>query len=379
VLVIGLMSGTSLDGIDAAIVRFEGSPMEPIWTLVAYRNTPYTESQRDAIHHTILRGNVASVCRLHAQLGEWLAGAALDACSTAGIDPRDIALIGSHGQTVWHEPPTQYQRGATFQIGCAATIAERTRIPVVSDFRSRDVAAGGHGAPLVPWADRHLFASPDHARVLVNIGGMANLTRVPARGANEPSLAFDTGPGNAPIDAIVHEATHGREAYDRNGERAAAGHVNASLLEDLLAHEFFALHPPRSTGREQFGGPWASDLIERVQPRTDDEWNDLIATTSTLVVRSIRDALQRWALPLGVGEVVVTGGGASNGFLMHGLRQSLAPIPLRSGTEVGIDSDAKEAIAFAGLAWAHMMKMPGNVPEATGAHGPRLLGSLTPV
>jgi anhydro-N-acetylmuramic acid kinase len=249
---------------------------------------------------------------------------------------------------------------------------------VVSDFRSRDVAAGGHGAPLVPWADRHLFASPDHARVLVNIGGMANLTRVPVRGSNEPSLAFDTGPGNAPIDAIVHEATHGREAYDRNGERAAAGHVDASLVEELLAHEFFALHPPRSTGREQFGGPWASELIERVRPRTDDEWNDLIATTSAMVVRSISDALRRWVLPLGIGEVVVTGGGASNGYLMHGLRQSLAPIPLRSGTEVGIDADAKEAIAFAGLAWAHMMKMPGNVPEATGAHGPRLLGSLTP-
>jgi anhydro-N-acetylmuramic acid kinase len=171
-------------------------------------------------------------------------------CATAGIDRRDITVIGSHGRTVWHEPPKDGQRGATLQIGCPATIAERTQIPVVSDFRSRDVAAGGHGAPLVPWADRYLFASPDHTRVLVNIGGMANLTRVPRLGTDERMLAFDTGPGNAPIDAIVAEATRGMEGFDRNGDRAAAGSPDAELVDELLHHPFFSMEPPRSTGRE---------------------------------------------------------------------------------------------------------------------------------
>jgi anhydro-N-acetylmuramic acid kinase len=378
VLVIGLMSGTSLDGIDAAIVQFDGGPTDPTWSLVAFRSTPYTASQREEIHHTILRGSVASICRLHARLGEWLAGAALDVCATAGIPSRDIALIGSHGQTIWHEPPADGRRGSTLQIGCAATIAERTRIAVVSDFRSRDVAAGGHGAPLVPWADRLLFAAKDHARILLNIGGMANLSRVPARGATDAVLAFDTGPGNAPIDTLVTEATHGRQSLDVDGTRASAGTVNDSLLEELSRHPFFALSPPRSTGREQFGRPFAIDLIERVQPQSDAQWDDLIATASALVIRSISDAIGRWVMPLGASEVIVTGGGASNPHIMRGLAGRLAPMPVRSGRDVGIDPDAKEAIAFAGLAWAHAMKVPGNVPEATGAQGPRVLGALTP-
>ncbi|MGH7500323.1 MAG: anhydro-N-acetylmuramic acid kinase [Longimicrobiales bacterium] len=377
-LVIGLMSGTSLDGIDAAIVRFEPGSTDPDWSLVAFRSTPYTESQRDEIDHAILRGGAASICRLNARLGEWFASAALDVCRVAGIDARDIALIGSHGQTIWHEPPSPGQRGATLQLGCAATIAERTRIAVVSDFRSRDVAAGGHGAPLVPWADRMLFAAPDRDRVLVNVGGMANLSRVPRRGSGDALLAFDTGPGNAPIDGVVSEATDGRQTFDAGGARAAAGTVDPGLLDELLRHPFLDLAPPRSTGREQFGRPFVNELLARVQPRTESQWNDLIATVTTFVARSIADAIRRWVAPRGVDEVIITGGGASNPHLMRLLAGDLNPVPVRSGRDVGIEVDAKEAIAFAALAWAHVMKLPGNVPEATGAHGPRLLGALTP-
>ncbi|MCI0435587.1 MAG: anhydro-N-acetylmuramic acid kinase [Gemmatimonadetes bacterium] len=377
-LCIGLMSGTSLDGIDAALVRIEGEPVVPEWSLVAFRRTPYTPGQRDEIHHAILRGGAAALCRLHARLGEWFAAAAIDLCAVADVRPRDVACIGSHGQTVWHEPPASGVRGATLQLGCAATIAERTRISVVSDFRSRDVAAGGQGAPLVPWLDRLLFAVPGRTRILLNIGGMANLTRVGPRELNEPLLAFDTGPGNALIDGIVEAATGGRLRFDRDGERAGAGTVDEALLDELMRHPFFATTPPRSTGRETFGAPYIAPLVQRRRPASEAEWNDLIATVTALTARSIAEAIRRWALQRGAHEVVVTGGGASNVTLMRMLAERVAPLPVRSGRDSGIDPDAKEAIAFAVLAWAHTLRLPGNVPEVTGASGPRVLGTLTP-
>jgi anhydro-N-acetylmuramic acid kinase len=378
VLVIGLMSGTSLDGVDAALVRFEGGPRDVAWSLVAFRSLTYTAAQREEIHHAILRGGAAALCRLHARLGEWFAAAALDLCAAAAVSPRDVALIGSHGQTVSHEPRSGEQRGATLQLGCAATIAERTRIAVVHDFRMRDVAAGGQGAPLVPWADRVLFAATDRARVLVNIGGMANLTRVGPRGSDDPVLAFDTGPGNVLIDAAVELATGGAATFDRDGARAVAGTVRSDLLDALVEHPFFAQPPPKSTGREQFGRPFVQNLVQRLAPATDQEWADLIATLTALTARSIADAIRRWVLPRGADEVIVTGGGASNPTLMRWLADAIAPLPVQPGSAVGIDPDAKEAIAFAALAWAHVMKLPGNVPEATGSSGPRVLGSFTP-
>lgn len=375
--VIGLMSGTSLDGINAALVRFDGGPDSLDWRTLAFVSRPYDESRRARIHAAIRNGDAASICRLNAELGEWLAEAALTVCETAGVEPGDVDLIGSHGQTVWHEPPVAGQRGATLQLGCAATIAERTGIDVISDFRSRDVAAGGHGAPLVPWVDGLLFRVPGRSRVLVNIGGMANLTRVGPRGSADLPLAFDTGPGNALMDAAVELATRGAVTYDQDGARAASGRVRPAWLDELCAHPFFAEAPPRSTGRETFGRPLVERLIDRWAV-TNEDWNDVVATLSALTVTTIADAVNRWAAPTGADEVVVTGGGAHNPVLLRGLADALAPMPVLTGREAGIDVDAKEAVAFAALAWAHALGVPGNVPGVTGARGPRVLGSRTP-
>lgn len=376
--VIGLMSGTSLDGIAAALVNFDGPQDALDWTLERFLSVPYMADQRGRIHDAIVAGSAESMCRLHASMGEWLAEAALTLISDAGVTADSVDLIGSHGQTIWHEPPHHGRRGSTLQLGCAATIAERTGIPVVHDFRARDMAAGGHGAPLVPWADRTLFAKPGVRRIMQNIGGMANLSWVPPRGESAPLVAFDTGPGNALIDAAVHLATDGEKAFDLDGAWAEAGTINGDLLNGMLSHPYFGEPPPKSTGREVFGRPFVEDLTERRRPETWTEWADIIATLTMFTVRTVVAAVDRWILPLGADEMIVTGGGARNPVLMRWLAEALAPLPVRSGEEVGIDPEAKEAIAFAGLAWAFTQGLPGNVPAATGAAGGRVLGSWTP-
>ncbi|HUF49827.1 MAG TPA: anhydro-N-acetylmuramic acid kinase [Longimicrobiales bacterium] len=378
-LIVGLMSGTSLDGVDAALVEIDGPADRPVWRMHAYVDMPYSPEQRHALHEGMTSGDAAALCRLHADLGEWFAEAVLRVCRAAAVDTADVTAVGSHGQTIWHEPPAAGRRGATLQLGCAATIAERTGIDVISDFRTRDVAAGGEGAPLVPWVDRLLFAHDVHARVLQNIGGMANLTLVPPRGRAAPLLAFDTGPGNALIDAAVELASAGDSTFDRDGAWAEAGHVDAALLAELLAQPYFARTPPKSTGRETFGRPLVDALARRVQPEGWSGWADLIATLTELTARSICDAITRWAVPQGVDEVIITGGGAHNRFLVERMRTLLSPIAVHAdAAALGVQPGAKEALAFAALAWAHVMGLPGNVPEATGAAGPRVLGSFTP-
>ncbi len=378
-LIVGLMTGTSLDGIDAALVDIRGGSLEDLeWRLVQSRTQPYPPERREEIHAAILGGSAASICVLHAKMGEWLSEAVEGVCLAAGVRMEDVQLVGSHGQTIWHVPPSEGERGATLQIGCPATIAERTGIDVVSDFRSRDVAAGGQGAPLVPWVDQVLFAEPDRVRALQNIGGIGNVTRVPRRGSTEPLIAFDTGPGNALIDAIVSLATNGRLEYDRDGALAAQGRVDEELLSQLLAHPFFALAPPRSTGREAFGRPMVERLVEVVRPEGDREWLDLVATLTELTARSIASSYERWLIPQGVDEVVVTGGGAFNATLMARLASLLEPLPVLDCRNLGIGPSEKEALAFAVLAWAHVHRIPSNVPSATGAAGPRILGSFTP-
>jgi anhydro-N-acetylmuramic acid kinase len=375
--IIGLMSGTSLDGIDAALVRFEGGPDQLHWTVEAFISIPLSDAQREQVHSAIVNGNAASICRVNADLGEWLAEAALRVLHIADVDPNEIDAIGSHGQTIWHEPPGPERRGATLQLGCAATIAERTGISVVSDFRTRDVAAGGQGAPLVPWVDRLLFALPDRRRVLLNIGGMANLTWLPPRGSDQPLLAFDTGPGNALINAAVEVYTDGRETFDRDGLHAAAGTVDDVLLNELLSDPYYNIDPPKSTGREVYGKPFVQALIDR-HDRLQGDANRTIATLTELTARSIAQSIRRWALPRGVDEVVVTGGGVRNPEIMRRLREQLAPLPVLSGEVLGLNPDAKEAVAFAALAWAYLNGLTGNEPTATGALGPRVLGSYTP-
>ena len=377
--VIGLMSGTSLDGIDAVLVHFSGTSEADVqWSVKAFVSIPYTPEQRRRIHNAIVHGTPADLCRLHADLGEWFAAAALAVCEVAGCGPGEVDLVGSHGQTLWHIPPAGGLRGATLQLADPATIAERTGIAVVSDFRSRDVAAGGEGAPLVPWQDRVLFSLPGRRRVLQNIGGIANVTWVPPKGDRTPILAFDTGPGNVLIDAAVELATRGRETFDRDGRRAARGRVDETLLAEILAHPFFEQPPPKSTGREVFGRPFVEQLVQRRPPSDDQAWDDLVATVTAVTARSIASAIGRWVLERGVDEVVISGGGARNPTLVGMIRDGLAPIPVVPGEALGIDPDAKEAIAFAGLAWAYACGIPGNVPEATGARGLRVLGSYTP-
>lgn len=378
-LIVGLMTGTSLDGIDAALVEIEGEDLASLsWHLVRSRTSPYSAERREAIHASIVSGSAASICTLHADMGEWLAEAVLGLCAEAGVDVASVDLVGSHGQTIWHIPPVGGQRGSTLQIGCPATIAERTGIPVVSDFRTRDVAAGGHGAPLVPWVDQVLFAHPERTRALQNIGGIGNVTRVPPKGSDEPLLAFDTGPGNGLIDAAVSLATNGRLGYDRDGRLAAQGEVDEDVLDQLLAHPFFAEAPPRSTGREAFGRPMVERLVEAIRPEGDREWLDLIATLTELTARSIASAYERWLLPQGLDEVIVTGGGALNPTLMGRLVSLLEPLPVVDCRTLGLGPSEKEALAFAVLAWAHVHRIPSNAPSATGASGPRILGSFTP-
>ena len=379
--VVGLMSGTSLDGIDAALIEIDApaaAAAETVsWRLVAFDSLPYPRERRDQIHEAILHGDAARLSRLHAVLGEWFAEAVLRVCRVAGVGLPDVDLVGSHGQTVWHQPPVEGARGSTLQLGCPATIAERTGVDVISDFRSRDMAAGGEGAPLVPWVDRLLFAS-DHVRILQNVGGMANLTRVPPRGSDDPVVAFDTGPGNALIDAAIELATNGSHTYDPDGAWARRGAVDDALLAELLADPFFQRPPPTSTGREAFGRGYVQRLIERRPPPDAAAWAGLIATLTALTAATIADAIRRWADPGKGGEVLVTGGGGRNPALMDELRRRLDPIPVRSGDALGFPPAAKEAIAFAVLAWAHVAGRAGNVPEVTGAAGPRVLGSLTP-
>jgi anhydro-N-acetylmuramic acid kinase len=379
VIAVGLMSGTSLDGIDAAVVEFDGTIERPVWTVLAYLDAPYSADQRGALHEAITTGSASLLCRLNAQLGEWFAAAALAACAEAGIATTDVRIIGSHGQTVWHEPPRQGERGATLQLGCAATIAELTGIAVVSDFRARDMAAGGHGAPLVPWVDRLLFAHETKRRVLQNIGGMANLSWLPPHGAAEPMLAFDTGPGNALMDAAVELATDGANTFDADGAWAGRGVVDETLLAELMAHPFLQLEPPKSTGREVFGRPFVRELADRVAPHDAAAWASFISTVTEFTARSITDALRRWVIPRGVDEVIITGGGARNRVLVDRIRNQLGGVEVTAeANAIGIDPAAKEALAFAALAWAHVLGVPANVPEATGARGPRVLGSFTP-
>ena len=376
---LGLMSGTSLDGVDAAVLDVRGTAPETFsWRLLAFHSESYRPEERDSIRRAIEHGGAAELARLHAVLGERFARCALAGCARAGVDPGSVVAIGSHGQTVWHDPPSADSRGATLQLGDPSTIAELTGIPVVSDFRTRDVAAGGHGAPLVPWPDQLLFSDFDRPRALQNLGGMANLTWLPAASTREPVFAFDTGPGVALIDTASELATGGRRTFDLDGEMAAAGEVDTDLLARLMTHPFLRQPPPRSTGREVFGSTFVQELVRELEPRTPRAWTDLIATLTAFTAASIADAYRHWLPPRGVSEVLLAGGGALNPVLAEMIASELAPVPVRDLSEAGLDPEAREAACFAVLAWAHVHGIPANAPGSTGASGPRVLGSLTP-
>ena len=378
--VIGLMSGTSADGVDAALV--EVGLKEAGVRLVAFAGLPYPpELRREILDVSEAgRGAVERICRLHAVLGEWFARAAFDVCREAGTEMSRVDLIGSHGQTIHHLPEAYGAFGvvtrSSLQIADPCVIAERTGVTTVADFRARDLAAGGQGAPLVPLVDYLLYRSGHEGRVLLNIGGISNVTVLPAGCGPGDVLAFDTGPGNMLLDALTEVISGGRLAYDEGGEIAASGDVSDSLLGELMCHPFLKEAPPKSTGRETFGAALHRDILAW-RGRLRDE--DLIATATAFTVRSIADALNRFVLPLSpIGRVAVSGGGGRNRVLMKMLRAALPDLDVCHSDALGVPPDAREAIAFAVLANATVEGLPGNMPAATGASGSVVLGVVAP-
>lgn len=373
------MSGTSLDGMDAVLARFDGTAAALSWEVEAFRSVRYDRAFRTRLLSNLERGGPEDLCLLHAELGERFADAVVALLEGAGVEASDVDLVGSHGQTVWHVPPNNGTRGATLQLGDPATIAERTGINVVSDFRARDMAAGGHGAPLVPMADRLLYADPSERRALQNLGGIGNVTWLDRAGRDAaPVLAFDTGPGCGLVDAATALATGSREAFDEGGRRARRGRADSELVDRLLEHPFFSEEPPKSTGRELFGRPYVQRLAQETGVEGEESWCDLIASLTLLTARAMARAYRQWVIPSGLDRVYLMGGGSRNPAMVDFIRMELPEVQVVDGSELGIDPDAREALAFAALAWAHVGRLAGNEASATGAHGPRVLGSFTP-
>ncbi len=363
-LAIGLMSGTSLDGMDAALVRFQGPTHA---TLLDFVTRSYTDDERAQLRQALNGATAATLARLHVQLAEWASEAVQTLLEHSNVPASELSLIAFPGQTIWHEPPV-----VSWQLGEPAILAERFGVRVISGFRARDVAAGGQGAPLVPMADVLLFAAVDAPRILLNLGGMANLTYVEQRALDQGVLAFDTGPGMALIDATARLADRNC-SYDRDGKIAARGHIDERVLGELLEDDFFAAPPPKSTGRERFGDAYAEALYRRLPGA------DAVATAVELTARSVSDAIGRWTPPHV--EVVASGGGCHHPGLMTALTRSLmrrGEHQLRRFDDLFFAGDAKEAVAFALLGYLTLHGQPGNLPAATGAGGPRVLGTVTP-
>lgn len=368
-LAVGLMSGTSLDGVSTALVRLGDAPASA--TLVAFRQEPYNATERGQIIDAIARGSAKDLAILNVALGERFSGAVLHLLAETRTSPKDIGFVASHGQTIWHEPGR-----ATLQIGDPAIIAERVGVRVVSDFRARDVAAGGQGAPLVPLADVMLFGDDARGRLLLNIGGMANVTWVPRRGVTAGALAFDTGPGVAVIDAVTR-TLDGEAAFDQDGERARRGRPLPKVLEALLADDYFRMRPPKSTGRERFGLAFAERLIAEVRGAGGSD-NDAVATATALTAESVARAIAEWTSAGPDADLVISGGGARNPTLVEWLAARVMPRRVVPFDSLFFDGEAKEAVAFAYLGLLTLAGKPGNLPGATGARGPRVLGRITP-
>ena len=375
--VIGLISGTSMDAIDAAVVELarDGEELQAqLATFVALPYPPPTRAALDAIFEGAC--SPAALASLDVAVGEAFAAAANLALEESGTG---ADLIGSHGQTLCHQPRPVALSGAypsTLQIGEPAVIAQRTGLTTIADFRVADVASGGQGAPLVSYVDYVLLRSPKESRAALNIGGIANLTLLPAGCDASQVIAFDTGPGNMPLDLAVAMLFPGGPGYDRNGQIAARGTVNDALLAWLLADEFFACRPPKTAGREQFGPAFLSRVIERAKV-LDCTPEDIIATLTELTARTIAEGL-----PSGYERLIAAGGGVHNRAIMGALQRNLLQrnpaLRLVTADEFRLPVDAKEAMAFAVLAYETIHGRPGNLPHATGADRAAVLGKIVP-
>jgi anhydro-N-acetylmuramic acid kinase len=393
-LLVGLMSGTSADGIDVALAGIAGRPPRLEVELAGFHCVPYPEPVRAAILRIAGGGATTSaeISRLDFLLGELFARATLAALRRWKVPPGEVDLIGSHGQTIYHQGRPEKFLGreirATLQIGRPEIISARTNIPVMADFRPADLAHGGQGAPLVPLADYALFRDARRGRVAVNIGGIANLTAIPPGGKLEDVVAFDTGPGNMLVDALVRHYSRGREAYDRGARIARRGRLMPGLLSELLAEPFYRQPPPKTAGREQFGAA-AVERILAYARRTRARPEDVVRTATLLTPLVVADAYRRWIEPRMVRrgkpapvDFILSGGGAHNPLMRAqldaGLGAGSPAILVHTSGEMGIPEDAKEALAFAVLAYESYHGRAGSLPGATGAKFPVILGRLYP-
>lgn len=435
-LAVGLMSGTSLDGVDAAVVRIEGSGLTARAKLLHAYSRPYGNALRERLKDLCVseRSRVDEICGMNALLAEIFAEAAFEAVREAGLSMADIDFVSSHGQTIWHIPGEQESqccgpadqgtssdaggdrqvssngsvgrdtdRGAdrsqsqmdscaadssalesadparfrsTLQIGDLSVLAKRLGVPVVGDFRPADMAVGGQGAPLAPYGDLILFRDERLGRLLQNIGGIGNCTALPAAAKPEETFAFDTGPGNMVIDQTVWLLSEGVRTYDEGGKWAASGTPDESLVDEMMEHPYFRLAPPKSTGREVFGKVYTAEFAAKARARGLAD-ADIVATASSFTARSIAAAYRDFVFPrCRIDEVIVSGGGARNGTLMKMLAELLPEQRVCSSAEFGVDDDAKEAVIFALLGSDFLRGVPNNLPSATGASCPTVMGKL---
>lgn len=376
------MSGTSADGVDAALVELQGSGLATRVQVLAHATYPYTPALRQQVLAAAdpARSSVDLICHLNFVLGECFAEAAMAIARTAGVALDHIDCIGSHGQTIYHIPvPTTapVRQRSTLQIGEPCIIAERTGITTVADFRPRDMASGGVGAPLAPYGHFLLFAAPQCPKLVQNIGGIANVT-VLAEADIWRTLAFDTGPGNMLIDEAVAHFSGGAQQCDTDGQMAAQGTVHPELLGMLMTHPFLTQAPPKATGREDFGRHFLSPVLERAQVLGVPP-ADVVCTCTAFTADTIVSHYQRFVWPhWSIAEVIVCGGGALNPALMRMLRQRLAPCVVTTPESYGYPNEALEAILFALLAHTTLQALPGNIPAATGAQRPVILGKIVP-
>jgi anhydro-N-acetylmuramic acid kinase len=405
-LVLGLMSGTSADGIDISLAEISGAPPHLKTKLLAHTSAKFppavrTEILRVAEQRPISAGELS---QLNFRLGEIFADAALTACKQFRISPKKISLIGSHGQTIFHQgAPVKYlgaPTASTLQIGEGSIIAARTGITTVSDFRTADIALAGQGAPLVPYADYLLYAHKSLGRVSLNLGGIANITVLPANAPPEKIFAFDTGPANILIDALVSHFTHGRQQFDRNALLARRGQINERLIRHLMNDPYLKLAPPKSTGREYFGATYVNNLLTFARTHKIRH-ADILYSVTYFTAASIVDALRHFVLPKHkISQLIVSGGGAKNPLLMIVLRLlftiddlnttsvdsnhlagrtpfKFERIEIVPSNRFGVPTDAKESFAFAVLAYETFHQRPSNLPSATGARGPAILGKIS--
>lgn len=377
--VIGLMSGTSGDGIDAVLCDISGEPPHIQAGIIMGITHPYEAEFRQRILDSCLpqRSSVDQLCQLNVDLGEQFAKVTLRLIDKAGLKPSDIDLLSSHGQAVWYNILPNGRASSTLQITEAAVLAERTGITTISNLRARDIAAGGQGAPLTSYLDWLLLRHPDRWRAAQNVGGIGNVTFLPPLSDTESTpLSFDTGPGNVLMDAAVKFLTNGELTFDQDGRIAENGKVDEAWLAELMTYPYFSQNLPKTTGRELFGTEMAQQLVVKGQQRGLST-EDILATLTMLTAQSIADAYQRYS-PQQIEEAIIGGGGARNPVLVQMLKSLFAPTPVHTHEDVGMDSELKEGLVFALLGYETWHGRPGNLPAMTGARHPVVLGQITP-